>query len=123
MEWLDLFFGLNLSTWAVFIVVILLIRWYQTRSPLKNLPPGPPSVPILGSLPFIETKNTILALSKLSVKYGDIYMLYLGSERTVVLNSYEVIKDALVKQGNAFSGRPNDFISREFAKCQGMSYY
>ena len=45
---------------------------------------------------------------RLSGYYGDIFTLYLGSRRVVVLNGYDVIKEALLgKHGRILSGRPN----------------
>ena len=34
--------------------------------------------------------------------------VYLGSRCTIMLNSYDIINDAFVKCGHAFSGRPQD---------------
>ena len=39
-------------------------------------------------------------------RYGDIMTVYLGVRQTVYLNTYDVIKEAFVKQGHSFSGRP-----------------
>ena len=36
--------------------------------------------------------------------------VYLGSRRTIMLNSYDVIKEAFVKYGHEFSGRPQDLF-------------
>ena len=36
--------------------------------------------------------------------------VYLGSRCTIMLNSYDVIKEAFAKYGHAFSGRPQDLI-------------
>ena len=36
--------------------------------------------------------------------------VYLGSRCTVMLNSYDIIKEAFVKLGHAFSGRPQDLF-------------
>ena len=36
--------------------------------------------------------------------------VYLGSRCTIMLNSYDVIKEAFVKHGHVFSGRPQDLL-------------
>ena len=41
-------------------------------------------------------------------RYGDMMTVYLGARQTVYLNTYDVIKEAFVKKGNLFSGRPQD---------------
>ena len=43
-------------------------------------------------------------------RYGDIMTVYLGSRCTIMLNSYDVIKEAFVKHGNVLSGRPQDLF-------------
>ena len=47
--------------------------------------------------------------------------VYLGVRQTVYLNTYDVIKEAFVKQGYSFSGRPQDlFYMRELTKNIGL---
>ena len=36
--------------------------------------------------------------------------IYIGSRQTVYLNTYDVIKEAFVENGNLFAGRPQDFF-------------
>uniref|UniRef100_A0A8B9Y9S6 Uncharacterized protein n=1 Tax=Bos mutus grunniens TaxID=30521 RepID=A0A8B9Y9S6_BOSMU len=42
---------------------------------------------------------------QLREKYGDVFTIYLGSRPTVILWGYEAMKEALVDQAEAFSGR------------------
>ena len=59
-------------------------------------------------------------LSLILVRYGDIMTVYLGVRQTIYLNTYDVIKEAFVKQGHSFSGRPQDlFHMRELCKNIG----
>lgn len=44
--------------------------------------------------------------SQLAEKYGDVYSLRMGQEWLVVLNRYEVLKEALVNQGDSLVDRP-----------------
>ncbi|CAG7786193.1 unnamed protein product [Allacma fusca] len=84
-----------------------LIDIYQTRrgrSRLSQLPPGPFRIPIFGYMPFMAS-NPQNALKKLAQRYGNVFTIYLGNYRVVVLNDYKTIKDAF-KEDN-FSGRPN----------------
>jgi hypothetical protein len=47
---------------------------------------------------------------ELGRKYGDVFMIYIGSKRTLVLNSYEATREAYVNCGDVFSGRPQDLF-------------
>lgn len=42
---------------------------------------------------------------QLREKYGDVFTVYLGPRPVVVLCGYEAIREALVEQAEAFSGR------------------
>ncbi len=47
--------------------------------------------------------------------------VHLGARETVYLNNYDVIKEAFVKNGHLFSGRPQDlFYMKELCNCSGM---
>ena len=96
------FISSNVASILVFTIVFLFV-WYYFQIP-SNLPPGPPALPIIGSLPFtgLLLHNTFL---KWRPKYGDIASFYLGNEIGVILNNYDVIKEAFVKHGDATSGR------------------
>jgi hypothetical protein len=39
-------------------------------------------------------------------KYGDVFSLYFGGQLVVVLNGYDVIKEAVVKMADVFNHRP-----------------
>ena len=107
-------FTLPDATWtvpgvlAVTSLVLLGFVYIKSQKSGKNLPKGPPSLPILGSLPFLG-KDILKDLDHMRETYGDIFMLCLQSP-TVVLNGYTAIKEALVKQGDAFVGRPKDMV-------------
>nr|XP_042716997.1 cytochrome P450 2F3-like [Chrysemys picta bellii] len=69
------------------------------------LPPGPRPLPLLGNLLQFDTKDMAKSLLTLSERYGPVYTLHLGPQRMVVLCGYQVVKEALVDQAEAFSGR------------------
>jgi len=76
----------------------------QSLTQLKKIP-GPPVLPIVGSLPFIE-KHQHLAFTKLAKEYGDIFQIRVFFQNIVVLNGLETIRQALLKQPEVFAGRP-----------------
>ena len=54
------------------------------------------------------------SFKKLSQKYGDIFSIFIGQTLVVVLNSYEIIKEAFAK--TEFAGRPGNFSGTFFQK-------
>jgi hypothetical protein len=99
----------NPQIWLIGIIVFILAYNYLTKESWKRLPPGPPSLPLIGSLPFLGSSDIREPLRKLANKYGDVFTIYLGSRRVVVLDGYDVIHDAFVKNAHVFSGRPKTF--------------
>ncbi|MCP6762163.1 MAG: cytochrome P450 [Fischerella sp. CENA71] len=71
--------------------------------------PGPPALPIIGSMPFID-KNLHLAFTKMAKKYGDVFQVNIFFQTVVVLNGLETIRQALLKQQEDFAGRPQVYI-------------
>ena len=59
---------------------------------------------------FCAKINSKFSKVSLLFRYGDIMTVYLGSRCTVMLNSYDVIKEAFVKNAHVFSGRPQDIL-------------
>ncbi|XP_072293175.1 cytochrome P450 1B1 [Eucyclogobius newberryi] len=82
-------------------------RWLRTRSSL----PGPFPWPIIGNAAQMGSAPHKY-LTRLTQKYGDVFQIKLGSRPVVVLNG-DSIKQALVKQGPDFAGRP-DFTSFKY---------
>ena len=56
----------------------------------------------------------------MSQKYGDIFTVYMGTERVVVINGYDTIKTCLTKTGGVFDGRPEK-IWKDFSELKGRS--
>ena len=53
-------------------------------------------------------------------RYGDMMTVYLGSRQIIYLNKYDVVKEAFVKHGNSFTGRPQDLLwSKDICQCIG----
>uniref|UniRef100_A0A672JR06 Cytochrome P450 1A n=1 Tax=Salarias fasciatus TaxID=181472 RepID=A0A672JR06_SALFA len=84
-------------------------------------PPGPTPWPLVGNL--LQMGNQIhLSLTHLSLQYGDVFKVQLGSLTVVVLSGYTTIKQALVRQGDAFAGRPDLFTFSAVANGTSMTF-
>ncbi|XP_059152571.1 cytochrome P450 2D15-like [Physella acuta] len=99
------------SLLALAVVVTTIFYWLM-RKP-NNLPPSPGiALPIVGHLYLME-RDPRQQFKKWSQKLGAIFSLKLGQETVVVLNSFEVIKEALVKHGDSLSDRSTrSFMAR-----------
>ncbi|XP_078422508.1 steroid 21-hydroxylase [Cetorhinus maximus] len=83
-------------------------RFQKQRS--QQQLPGPTSLPFIGNLQDLRQQNLHIHLTKLAKRFGPIYRLRTWRQEIVVLNSTELIKEALVKRSSDFAGRPETFI-------------
>ncbi|XP_051484372.1 cytochrome P450 1A5-like [Apus apus] len=107
---------------AVFCLVFLLIQSLQQHVPqgLKS-PPGPRGFPILGNVLELR-KDTHLVLTRLSQQYGDVMQVRIGSRPVLVLSGLDTIRQALVKQGEDFMGRPDLYSFRYVTDGQSLAF-
>ena len=108
--------SISMTEWLVFITTLFLAHDYLSRLPWKRLPPGPPSFPVIGSLPYMGGDIRV-ALEKLRVKYGDVCMVYMGPVRTVIINGHGAIKEAMVTQAGDFDARSK--LYQDLTHCNG----
>ncbi|XP_026165510.1 cytochrome P450 1B1 [Mastacembelus armatus] len=98
-----------LLTCVTLLFSLHLWRWFRQRS--IPSPPGPFAWPIVGNAAQLGNAPH-LYFSRMAEKYGNVFQIKLGSRTVVVLNG-DAIKQALVKQGTDFAGRP-DFTSFQY---------
>ncbi|KAM4640961.1 cytochrome P450 2B4-like isoform 1-T1 [Discoglossus pictus] len=101
---MDIFGSITLIL-IFFLSSLLLYSAVKTRESFKGLPPGPSPLPLLGNILQIERGKLVQSLLRMSDKYGPVFTVYFGTRRVVVLKGYQAIKEALVDQGDEFSGR------------------
>ncbi|KAJ8366841.1 hypothetical protein AAFF_G00338950 [Aldrovandia affinis] len=93
------------------VAALLAYAWRGKRG--VRLPPGPTPLPLLGNLLQVDKRAPFKSFLKLSERYGPVLTMYIGPQRTVVLVGYEVVKEALLDQGDDFSARaPFPFLHR-----------
>ncbi|XP_032720945.1 cytochrome P450 1A2 [Lontra canadensis] len=121
MAWSPIATGLLLVS-AVFCLVLWVVRAWQPRVPkgLKS-PPGPWGWPLLGNVLTLG-KTPHLALTRLSQRYGDVLQIHIGSTPVLVLSGLDTIRQALVRQGDDFKGRPDLYSFTLVTDGQSMSF-
>ncbi|KAF5282698.1 hypothetical protein FQA39_LY17505 [Lamprigera yunnana] len=89
---------------------------YSVRK-LRNYPPGPTWLPIVGCLPYVNKiakkvqGGQHIILNEISKRWKtDVLGLKFGKQLVVAVSSYEVIRD--VYANDAFNGRPNNFFGK-----------
>ncbi|XP_042775939.1 cytochrome P450 2B4-like isoform X3 [Panthera leo] len=70
-----------------------------------RLPPGPRPLAFLGNILQMDRSGLLKSFLRLREKYGDVFTVYLGPRPVVMLCGIEAIREALVDQAEAFSGR------------------
>lgn len=68
---------------------------------------------MVGYLPFLGPE-AYADVGKIGKKYGDIFSMKMGSYWFVVLNDFDIIKNAL--KDDIFTGRPNYLLRMSFYK-------
>ncbi|KAK7102926.1 cytochrome P450 2B5-like [Littorina saxatilis] len=111
------------TTTVTLFVTVFVVTWLWRKSIRipPGLPPGPgTALPVLGHLHLLE-KDPRKKFSEWREKYGDVFSFYRGGQLVVVLNGYQAIRDALVKHGQDFSGRPHSFLVDRVLRGMGLS--
>uniref|UniRef100_A0A803NFH2 Cytochrome P450 n=1 Tax=Cannabis sativa TaxID=3483 RepID=A0A803NFH2_CANSA len=90
-----------------FITIIILIFFIKIKNKkhYKNLPPSPPSYPIIGHLHLLKPRVHRIFHS-LSAKYGDVFTLWFGSRRVVVVSSPSAVEECFTKNDIVLANRP-----------------
>ncbi|XP_077968910.1 cytochrome P450 2H2-like [Styela clava] len=111
------------SVWLCTTVFVFLGTYYymKNRNKRKCLPPGPTGLPLVGYIPFMGN-HPPRKYVELAKKYGPVFSVNIGSETYVILNDYESIQEALVKNGHAFSGRPQFYVLRRLTNGYGIIF-
>ncbi|XP_060638765.2 cytochrome P450 2C19-like [Anolis sagrei] len=96
-----------LGTTMLFLVVflVLLVAWRKVEAKMRNWPPGPTPLPVIGNLLQLKGTNIAKQLKKLSAKYGPVFMVYFGRDQVVVIYGYDVVKKVLLESGDDFLNR------------------
>uniref|UniRef100_A0A4W2CC00 Cytochrome P450 1A n=1 Tax=Bos indicus x Bos taurus TaxID=30522 RepID=A0A4W2CC00_BOBOX len=107
---------------AVFCLVFWVVRTWRPRVPqgLKS-PPEPWGWPLLGHMLMLG-KNPHVVLSQLSQRYGDVLQIRIGCTPVLVLSGLDTVRQALVRQGDDFKGRPDLYSFTLITNGQSMTF-
>jgi isoflavone 2'-hydroxylase len=87
------------------LVLKLLINNKQAVKIIKNLPPSPPSLPIIGHLHHFK-QPIQRSLHALSEKHGNILLLRCGSRTVLLVSSPSAAEDCFTTNDVVFANRP-----------------
>ncbi|XP_044161292.1 cytochrome P450 2G1-like [Bufo gargarizans] len=104
------------------LALLLLFMVKKVFGKTGNLPPGPRPLPILGNLLQLKSREIHKPILELSKKYGPVYTLYMGPKPAVVLCGFQAVKEALVDNGDKFSGRAEFPIVDLTSKGYGIAF-
>jgi len=65
---------------------------------------GPPCVPLLGSIPFLRSKNFHFQMEEMREKYGPVIGLKFGTKNAIAICGTKEVEEALKR--DEFQGRP-----------------
>ncbi|KAK3986038.1 putative cytochrome P450 E-class, group I [Cladorrhinum sp. PSN332] len=101
----------------VVVGLVLLAKLLSIGRRPKNFPPGPPTLPIIGNLHQMPTRDAHLQFEKWAREYGPVYSLILGTKVMIVLSSDKAVKDLLDKKSNMYSHRQEMYVGQTL--CSG----
>ncbi|KAJ7359893.1 cytochrome P450 [Mycena albidolilacea] len=76
----------------------------------KALPPGPPTVPILGNAHIFPTEFPHYKFTEWARKYGGLFSLKIGNDTVVVLTDAAAVKELLDKRSSTTANRPPSYV-------------
>ncbi|KAK7692344.1 hypothetical protein QCA50_003969 [Cerrena zonata] len=97
-------------------VALILLRWLKFASSRSlPLPPGPKSLPIIGSLFHAPVSMPWRTFREWSHTYGDVIYMTIPRQQTIILGSFQAVSDLLEKRSDIYSDRThtvmNDLMS------------
>ncbi|KAM9358238.1 cytochrome P450 2J2-like [Symphorus nematophorus] len=114
-----LFECLGFTSWLLLSFVVLLLTDVIRNWRPHSFPPGPWAVPFLGNVFTGVDFNT---MQKLAQEYGPVFSVRRGSQRTVYIAGYKMVKEALVNQLDSFVDRPIVPLFHDIVKGLGIGF-
>ncbi|KAJ7621360.1 cytochrome P450 [Roridomyces roridus] len=93
------------------LFLFLCVRILRIGSRERGLPPGPPTVPILGNMHIFPTEYAHYKFTEWARKYGGFYSLKMGSGTVVVLTDPAAVKYLMDQRSGNTVDRPPAYIA------------
>ncbi|OJD28633.1 cytochrome p450 [Diplodia corticola] len=77
----------------------------------SRLPPGPPTLPVLGNIHQIPSTGLYKKLKEWGDQYGPVYSIKVANDTMIVLNDRKAIHDLLDKKSAIYSDRPANYVA------------
>ncbi|KAJ9132415.1 putative cytochrome P450 oxidoreductase [Pleurostoma richardsiae] len=108
----------------IFIVFVLFVTYKILRIGRRDsrLPPGPPTVPILGNAHLIPTTGIGLKFQEWADKYGSIYSLKVLNSTFIVISDPQTVGQLLDKKGVIYSDRPENAVAMHITDGHHFSF-
>lgn len=93
------------------LAFILTFKLLFQRRKYKNLPPGPPPLPIIGNLNLLENPLHRF-FQRMSKTHGNIFSLWFGSRLAVVIASPSAFQECFTKNDVVLANRPRSLSGK-----------
>ncbi|KAJ7324693.1 hypothetical protein JRQ81_017713 [Phrynocephalus forsythii] len=113
-----------MKTWAfllVLLVIFVIFVYLKQQWMRRHYPPGPLSLPVIGSMWLMVFGAYTETLIQLAKQYGNIYAIWMGHIPIVVLSGFQTVKEGLVDYSEEFSDRPQTPIFKFIGKENGIA--
>ncbi|GMR47484.1 hypothetical protein PMAYCL1PPCAC_17679, partial [Pristionchus mayeri] len=87
------------------LLVLYILRFYQN---VRRYPKGPLPLPLIGNFHQVKPEDLHLFFEECHSKFGDVFTVWTPRPMVVIME-YEHIREALIKNGDAFLGRNHGF--------------
>ncbi|KZT40803.1 cytochrome P450 [Sistotremastrum suecicum HHB10207 ss-3] len=111
-----IFNPVGLAGTTVLLILWAIIRWRRrTAGSTFRALPGPKGLPVFGNVHQIPAKNSWFKFKEWSLIYGDLFHLKIFGNNVVVITSYKIAQDLLLKRGAIYSSRPPAPLLADYA--------
>ena len=104
-----------LTAVIILLTILALQSVYEYFIRDRNIPPGPPRLPLIGNLHQAPKPNQLPwhVYASWAEKYGPIFSVQFGGSTLIMLANETIAHDLLNKRGNKYSDRPRLVMANE----------